>query len=268
DILIYCISQIMSKLRQGEPVSQRVRITARDLLMFTNRGTSGPEYDALEEAIDRLAGTRIVTNIKANDEEEHGNFGLIDRGRVRRKPRRTDGSKGRLLWCEVTLSDWVFNAIEANEVLTLHPDYFRLRKPVEKRIYELARKHCGQQSRWKISVPNLLKKSGARSPLKRFRQMVRNLAKTNHLPDYLIALDDSDVVTFSNRQTMMAKPIEAAAIALKPETYDEARALTPGWDIYLIEQEWRAWMAGVPRDVDAAFLGFCRKWFERRGAPT
>ena len=40
------------------------------------------------------------------------------------------------------------------------------------------------------------------------------------------------------------------------------------WDIYLIEQEWRAWMAGVPRDVDAAFLGFCRKWFERRGAPT
>ena len=227
DILIYSISQIMSKLRRGEPVSQRVRITARDLLMFTNRGTSGPEYDALEEAIDRLAGTRISTNIQTNNEEEHGNCGLIDRGKVRRKPRRSNGRKGRLLWCEVTLSDWVFNAIEANEVLTLHPDYFRLRKPVEKRIYELARKHCGQQYRWKISVPNLLKKSGARSPLKRFRQMVKDLAESNHLPDYSIALNDSDIVRFCNRQTMKPKPIGLEGISLKPETYDEARASAP-----------------------------------------
>ena len=81
----------------------------------------------MEEAIDRLAGTRISTNIQTNKEEEHDNFGLIDRGKVRRKPRGRDGKKGRLLWCEVTLSDWVFNAIEAHEVMTLHPDYFRLR---------------------------------------------------------------------------------------------------------------------------------------------
>ncbi|MEL6894724.1 MAG: replication initiator protein A, partial [Planctomycetota bacterium] len=104
DILIYCISQIMAKLKRNERVSQNVRITARDLLIFTNRGTSGPEYDALEEAIDRLAGTRISTNIQTGDGEDYGNFGLIDRGQVRRKPRTADGKKGRLIWCEVTLS--------------------------------------------------------------------------------------------------------------------------------------------------------------------
>ena len=38
DILIYCISQIMEKLKRGEPVGQRLRITSRDLLVFTNRG--------------------------------------------------------------------------------------------------------------------------------------------------------------------------------------------------------------------------------------
>src|SRR5271167_2658646 len=64
DILIYCISQIMEKLKRKEPVGPRVRITSYDLLVFTNRGTSGPEYDALCEAIDRLAGTRITTNIR------------------------------------------------------------------------------------------------------------------------------------------------------------------------------------------------------------
>jgi len=41
DILIYCISQIMEKLKREEKVSQRVRITSYDLLVFTNRGTSG-----------------------------------------------------------------------------------------------------------------------------------------------------------------------------------------------------------------------------------
>src|SRR5580704_17500594 len=41
DILIYCVSQIMEKLKRKEKVGQRVRITSYDLLVFTNRGTSG-----------------------------------------------------------------------------------------------------------------------------------------------------------------------------------------------------------------------------------
>lgn len=58
DILIYCISQVMAKLKAGEKVSQRVRINTRDLLMFANRGTAGKDYKALVEALDRLEGTR------------------------------------------------------------------------------------------------------------------------------------------------------------------------------------------------------------------
>jgi len=61
-VLIYCISQLVEKLKRKEPVGPRLRITSRDLLVFTNRGTSLREYDALREAIDRLAGTRISTN--------------------------------------------------------------------------------------------------------------------------------------------------------------------------------------------------------------
>ena len=78
DILIYCISQIMAKLRHGEAVSPRVRINARELLIFINRGTSGREYGALMDALERLEGTRIRTNIVTGDEEQIDGFGLID----------------------------------------------------------------------------------------------------------------------------------------------------------------------------------------------
>lgn len=271
DILIYCISQIMAKLKDGLAVSPRVRITARDMLIFTNRGTTGAEYDALEEAIDRLAGTRISTNIKTAESEEYSNFGLIDRGQVMRKPRGEDGKRGRMVWCEVTLSDWVFRAIEAREVLTLHPDYFRLRKPLEKRIYEVARKHCGRQTSWTIALSNLMKKTGTRSPEKRFRQMIRGLTASNHLPDYTIHLDDNDHVVFTSRETMLHSVSQNNHIHLRESTYEEARKLVPGWDIYHVEQEWRSWMAnGLSeelRDPDRAFLGFCRIWYERNGSP-
>ena len=254
----------MTKLNRGEAVGQRVRISSHELLMFTNRGTSGRDYTALAEAIDRLAGTRISTNIKVGGEEQYDNFGLIDAASIRRK----NGFDGRLLWCEVTLSDWVFNAIRANEVLALHPDYFRLRKPLERRVYEVARKHCGQQSEWSISLDKLLKKSGSQSPMKRFRQMIKELAASDHLPDYAVALNEDDMVVFRNRGSMRDEPPrDDIAIRLKPETIEEGKLAAPGWDIYLLEQEWREWMTEPPRDADAAFIGFCRKWFEKRGLP-
>jgi hypothetical protein len=45
----------------------------------------------------------------------------------------------------------------------------------------------------------------------------------------------------------------------------------PGWDIYLLESEWRSWMRDggldAPKDADKVFTGFCRKWFEKHGRP-
>ena len=63
----------------------------------------------------------------------------------------------------------------AKSVLTLSRDYFRLRKPLERRVYELARKHCGRQPDWHISIPVLAHKSGSASPLRVFRRMIRDM---------------------------------------------------------------------------------------------
>ena len=271
DILIYCISQIMHKVKKDEPVSKRVRINSRDLLMFTNRGTAGKDYKALAEALERIRGTTISTNIRTGDEEQIDTFGLIESSSLRRK----HGFDGRLLWCEITLSDWVFNAIRANEVLTLHRDYFRLRKPLERRIYEIARKHCGAKPEWRINDELLLKKTGSKSNVRELRRVLRFLAHKNHLPDYEVAYDDENAqAIFRNRGTVRARKQgeasggEMSGIRLAGETYELAREAAPGWDVYHLEQVWRDWITEVPRNPDRAFIGFCRKWHERRGEPV
>ena len=150
DILIYCISQLMASLNEGKPISQVVRFKAHDLLKATNRMTNGQAYAGLIASLERLAGTRISTNILTGGREEFRTFGLIEHASIVRETR-----DGRMQDVEVKLSDWVYAAIEHKEVLTLSRDYFRLRKPLERRIYEIARKHCGRQSQWRISLEKL-----------------------------------------------------------------------------------------------------------------
>ena len=264
DILIYAISQIMSKLNNGEKVSKRVRINSRELLIFTNRGTSGREYLALSDALERLRGTTIKTNIVTGDEEQTDIFGLIDAASIKRK----HGLDGRLLWCEIVLSDWVFNAIEAKEVLTLNRDYFRLRKPIERRIYEVARKHCGQKEEWSIGINLLHKKSGSQGNVRLFKQAIKHLSENDHLPDYSVALLD-DKVVFHNRghiKNRMANK-QGELPSLPPHILEQAKKIAPRYDVYALEADWRTWWASsgkkMPEKPYAAFLGFCKQRNEK-----
>lgn len=267
DILIYCISQIMAKLKENKPVSRNILISSRELLIFSNRGTSGKDYKALVESLDRLEGTRIRTNIRTGDEERTKGFGLIDASDLKRK----HGLDGRLLSCEITLSEWLFNAIRSNDILTLHRDYFRLRKPLERRVYEIARKHCGKQKSWKVSTEVLLKKSGSQSPTKRFRQMIKELSASNHLPDYYVKFNqEEDMINFINRGTMIAEENEPWGGFIDSDIYDEIRRQAPGWDVHLLEREWRIWLGEneiIPKNPERHFSKFAKSWFENRGKP-
>jgi len=169
---------------------------------------------------------------------------------------------------EIKLSDWLYNAILANELLTINRDYFRLRKPLERRIYELARKHCGDGQNFKISLSKLHKKIGTTAPIRKLRAQLRQLKEINHLPDYRLSLD-ADIVTFTNRK---ARTIEGngSLPLLAPETFEKARRAAPGWDIYYLESEWRKWIAGKekPKNPDATFIAFCRKKYKRERKPS
>jgi plasmid replication initiation protein len=260
DVLIYCISQMIHKANEGESLTRHVRIVAHDLLIFANRKTGGGDYEALKDALDRLDGTRIRTNIETGDIEQYEGFGLIEAFKIKRSK-----TTGRVLEMGVTLSEWVFNAIEAQEVLTLSPAYFRLKKAIDRRVYEIARKHCGKQKSWKISLPLLKNKCGSRAPLKGFRHAIKAMSQINHLPDYLVSFDEArDMVEFSSREAVAAVLDDQVGWPrLSADTYHDARQLAPGWDISELEQQWVSWWAdmGKPdlKNPDAAFLGFCRR---------
>ncbi|MCK4946131.1 MAG: replication initiator protein A [Alphaproteobacteria bacterium] len=265
DVLIYCISQLMAGLNDKREVSQIVRFKAYDLLQATNRITNGQGYEGLKAAFERLRGTTISTNITTGGEEQFDIFGLIDRAKIVRQTR-----DGRMQEIEIKLSDWVYNAIKAKEVLTLHRDYFRLRKPLERRMYELARKHCGAKSKWCISLDLLQKKCGSNSTSREFKRLVMNIIrqdeKHQHMPDYSLHLDGKQVV-FRNRGTMHKKEEsgQKTLALLSPDAYEKARRAAPSWDIHYLEQEWRNWIKEAPKHPDKAFVGFCCKWFETRG---
>jgi plasmid replication initiation protein len=250
DVLIYCVSQLVAALNAGRPVAPTLHLKAHDLLLATNRETSGDGYRRLREALERLSGTRIVTNIATGGVESTRGFGLIDAWEILRKARG-----GRMILVTVTLSDWIYRSVISRSVLTLHRDYFRLRKPLERRVYEIARKHCGRQAEWRIGLETLLRKTGSTSPRRVFRKMIRDMAEEDGLPDYSIALDAGDLVRVRARAG-------GEGPRLDPEVYERARAAAPGLDPYFLEAEWlRLWQAsGRPklRSPEAAFLAFAR----------
>jgi len=268
DVLIYCISQVMAGLNRGRQISKTLQIRAHDMQLATNRGTDGRGYEQLRAALERLKGTTISTNITTGGEEQFDTFGLIDKASVKRKTR-----DGRMQEIEITLSDWVFNAIRGEEVLTLNRQYFQLRKPLERRLYELARKHCGQQKSWQIGLEKLHAKTGSSSTPKEFKRMVAAIIDADrehdHMPDYCFELEGGifTVCPKPNFSEVYAAPAPESLSALKAETYDLARKAAPGWDIYALEHEWKEWITEPPRNPDAAFVGFCRKVFEKRGKP-
>ncbi|MHB8283149.1 MAG: replication initiator protein A [Caulobacteraceae bacterium] len=269
DILIYCISHIIAAKNQGRPVSKTVKLRAHDFLIATNRVTSGEGYEGLKAALERLRGTGVSTNLITGGEEIFETFGLIDKAKIVRQTR-----DGRMTDVEITLSDWVFNAIDANEVLTLNRDYFRLRKPLERRMYELARKHCGQQRSWAISLPLLQKKCGSNSTEKEFRRLVRAIIEQDeshqHLPDYSVGMAD-DLVTFTKRLDLAARSQIGGsadrAPQLDPEVLNKARKAAPGYDVQGLYRDWVGYWRdkGSPtlQSPEKAFLGFCRERHKR-----
>ncbi|MEL7255333.1 MAG: replication initiator protein A [Pseudomonadota bacterium] len=252
DILIYCISQLMAALNAGRAISRTLQIKAHDLLVATRRDTSGDGYARLRDAFERLAGTRITTNLSTGGVEVTQGFGLIESWEIVRKARG-----GRMVSVMVTLSEWIFRAVQSKAVLTLSRDYFALRKPLERRIYELARKHCGRQPEWRVSVTTLHKKSGSAAPLRVFRAALRRMMQADLLPDYTLTEAPGDLVLVRRDAHVLAV---GEAPVLGADVLAAARELVPGADVYALEAAWQVyWVdSGRPRlsDPGRAFLGW------------
>jgi plasmid replication initiation protein len=260
DILIFCISQLMHLKNQGKPVGKRVRFSAREMMVATNRRTDGDAYELLEKAFSRLRGTNFKTTIRTGGKMEKRIFGLIDEGGFVYH----DDERFRRNYCEIVLSDWLMRAIESAEVVTISPNYFRLRRPLERRLYEIARKHCGNQPKWHISLDKLQAKTGSNAPLKRFRLNLRQIIAEDHTPFYTMELTPDDLVIFRPREV---KAEIAPTIQIPAWADEKARVIDreKGWDYYALQSQWVAFAqaeagkGNPPKNAGAAFVAYCQK---------
>ena len=269
DVLIYCCTRLMAEREKGGAVKSRLRLTSIDLLQFANRRTSGAQYDELELALRRLTMLRMEARIETSDYVHNNIFGVVDSASMVRKRHRKD-RPGALLGCEIELSSWLLNAIEANSVLTLHPNYFRLRRPLDRRLYQIGRKHCGLSAdrSWEIGLKKLHARSGSIAALREFRRQAKDFAdrwRGRQFLDYEVDFDPTrDIATFTALPPVPDDPRFRPAIEGRPSpaAMEKARGLAPGYDPYAILSDWIAWRSDkpVPRRPDAAFLGFVRKW--------
>lgn len=253
DILIFCISQLMHRKNQGKPIGKKVRFSARELLISTNRPTNNLGYERLESAFSRLRGTNFITNIQTGNKTKTQIFGMIESGGFV----RINNENNRLEYCEITLSDWMMKAIESDDVLSLNTDYFRIRRPLERRLYELCRKHCGKQKQWQISLQNLKIKTGSAATIYKFRHNIRQIIGEDHTPDYTLSLSSDDTLTVKQRK---ANKRTAKDIKIPSWAEDKARIIAreKGWDYYALKREWLDF-ANNPKNPGAAFVGFCQK---------
>lgn len=180
DLLLYCFGQIAEAMNRGKMVSRRVKITAYDYLISTNRDTDGKSYKSIGDTLARLRGTTFKSNINNPESKKGDVFGLIDSGTA------VTDKNGRLDYIEIVLSEQLFASITNNKILTYNRDYFKLRSPYDRRMYEICRKFCGNQPFWEIGVENLFNRFGVRSALKEFRRKLKELVIEQAIPDYFL----------------------------------------------------------------------------------
>ncbi|MEQ1719486.1 MAG: replication initiator protein A [Hyphomicrobium sp.] len=277
DIMIYCISKLMRLQNEGKAFGPVVRLSTHDMLVETNRPTNNLGYERLLPALNRLRGVVINTTIATGDERTTRGFGLIDEFEYNR---RGSMFSERLRHLEIKLSDWIFRAVTSAEVLPISRDYFRLRAPVDRRIYEIVRKHCGRQPTWRVGVELLQKKVGSKQAEKHFNAHIRNLVRSNHLPDYAVTVEAGQAVFYKrDRADAAAQPASRRAskpprrsdgvtarqpavedlgigiqttpslqeprhprpVRISTEAFDLAREIAPGWDRYALENIYIGW---------------------------
>ena len=279
DILIYLASLLNDRIERGAPVNRTIQFPAYDFMKVTGRSTSKRGYELFLDALHRLRSTNILTTIEAAGEKDQRGFGWIEDWRV--IERTTRRGERVMAGVEVTLNRWMFNAVvKDRRVLTINRDYFRLTMGLERRLYELARKHVGHQPEWFIGLARLSEKCGSTREVRKFKADLRKVIVRDSIPDYTAQLVDQIDAPFKTRDghplvrftpkgevVIPPEPLPAPTPQQPPRlrmaTIDEAQRRFPGYSIDYLERAWQDWTAGkgeVLRNPDKAFLAWCRTY--------
>ena len=193
EIVLYIASLMAAKLEAGDRVEQDFVFTAHDLFSATGSNHSARSYGRLSEALERLQGTQIKTNIEAGGEGEEGFFSWLSEAKLHYS--KTKSGERRLKAVKVRLCDWLYRAILLDRhVLDYAAAYFQL-GPIERRIYEVARSTCEEGNVLDIDLATFRLQIGYQNPLSNFKAALKQIVATDGIPDYHLELVEETEAT-------------------------------------------------------------------------
>ena len=102
--------------------------------------------------------------------------------------------------------------------------------------------------------------------MKKFREFIKDIIESDHIPDYQVYFDDDKKDLLIVRPRVAPHPaINQSKLFLKSQTYENVeKVLSPkGLDKYAIEAEWLEYWkdSGCPelKNPDGAFYKFCER---------
>lgn len=264
DLMIWLLSQIREGIKQGEIVSRKLRFSARVFLKTVRRADGGSEYRRLEKTLERLKNTNVKTTIRAKNGKSVM-FSWVEYLEMVRD------EAGRLQEVIVVIPEWLFEAVSDNSmILTLHPDYFLLKGGLERWLYRLARKQAGNnKDGWSWKMRALHERSGTTQRFGDFaRDLRRILGKKNLLGYHFDTFEKNReewVIATKVKQKQTSPQViqerSAWFLSLKTPTYETAKSILPGRDIYALEQEWKKASSKNQMKIynpDRAFIAWCK----------
>ena len=265
DILLYCISKLVAEKNAGRTISRVVEMSAHEVMVACNWRTNDAGYRRFRDALFRLRNTAMTTDIQTGDVRGTKLSGLISEAAIIQKK---DGEEtvfedeGRMSLVRIELSEWLFRSIDSLQVLTINRLYYRLRRPLERRLYEIARKHVGSKSEpWSIGIEKLQAKVGTNAPLKKFRFNLKEIIRDGNIPDYGFELD-KDMVRIQRLVPVAA--LDVPVIPLRADTIDKGQQFAQQlrMSVSNLIREWTEWTQAKGGDLkspDGAFIAFCQQ---------
>lgn len=187
EILLYVASIITDLLDRGGTPGRTIRFTAHDLFRITGTNVGARSYTYLIDALRRLRGTVVETNIATGGEETETNFSWLDQFKVA----YAKDAKGerRVKFIEVTVCDWFFRAVQRDRRLAAYDlGYFSL-SPIERRLYELAMFNCHGGTTFRLELTDVAERMGCGTGrLRATRAEITRISEQDTLPEYSIAL--------------------------------------------------------------------------------
>jgi len=218
DLVIYAAS-IYSQIFATDPEADRrdLVFSAHDFFDKTNRDKSMRSYEMFEGMIERLKGTSIKTNVETGGKGITGWFSWLGDGTAIVYDTDRDTGVRRMKCVRVILCDWLIRAIKLDKQMFAVPStYFNLR-PVQRRLYDLARINCDQGVVWSTTLGELHAAVGSNVPVSRFKSQVRE-AVEDGIPEFNVVITEDFIAQAEGARKGGRRSVADQIVILSPKS--------------------------------------------------